>query len=381
MKYCNKCVMPDTKPFITFDEKGLCNACKAHEAKKNFSNQIDWSQRKKEFDLLMEKARARKSKFYDVLIPVSGGKDSIYQVHIASKYKLRMLAVNVDFGIKTEIGIQNLKVVPKMGATLLTVRPEQSYHNEMIKIGFKDFGDPDLMSHALTYAYCMWVAVNFSVPVVIAGENSAFEYGGDKISAQKPMMDRDWFYKYIVTKGITPEYMAKTYSIPIEILKPYAFPQEELEEKDISPIFLSYYFHWDSEKHLEIAKKYGFKTLPKPREGTFRNYVGLDEKINRIHQYMKVIKFGYGRASDHACEEIRNNRLTREQAIKLVRKYDVVALSKDHVDDFCKLINITKNEFWSVMDKYCNKKVCRIKKDKTLQIIGQDNFEKIHSKR
>ncbi|MBF0494296.1 MAG: N-acetyl sugar amidotransferase [Candidatus Omnitrophica bacterium] len=377
MKYCKKCLMPDSKPFIKFDDEGVCNACRAHEKKKEHLEHIDWRERRKEFDAYVEAGRSKKAPFYDVLVPVSGGKDSIYQVHTALEKNLRVLAVNVDYGIKTEIGIENLNVVPKMGATLITMRPEQNFHNRMIRIGFEDFGDPDLMSHALLYAYPLWVAVNFSVPLVFEGENSAFEYGGDKISGQKNRIDRDWFYKYIVTKGITPDYISKNYDIPMERLKVYSFPEEELAQKDIKAIFLGYYFNWDSEYHLSVAMKYGFRPLPEPREGTFRNYVGIDEKINRIHQFMKVLKFGYGRATDHACEDIRAGRLTRKEAIALVRKHDVQALSDEHVEPFCKLLGYSKDQFWKIMDKYCNKDICRIKKNGELEITGHKDFEEV----
>ena len=98
--------------------------------------------------------------------------------------------------------------------------------------------------------------------------------------------------------------------------------------KKIYPVFCSYFFKWNSEKNLKIAKRFGFQTLKKNAEGTYRNYVGIDEKINRIHQYLKYLKFGYGRATDHACEDIRNNRMTRDKAIKLVKKFDRKKISK-----------------------------------------------------
>jgi len=377
MKYCRKCVVPDTKPFVEFDEEGVCSACRAHEAKQEYQQGIDWEKRARELENIVEKAKRRKAPFYDVLVPVSGGKDSIYQVHTALQYGLRVIAVNVDYGIKTEVGLHNLDLIPEMGATLVTVRPEQKYHNEMIRIGFEDFGDPDLMSHALLYSYPLRIAVNFSVPLVFEGENSAFEYGGDKISGQKSRIDRDWFYKYIVTGGITTDHMAERYGIPQGILKAYDFPGEELLSNDISAVFLSYYFNWDSESHLGTAKQYGFRALPVPGEGTFRNYVGIDEKINRIHQYMKVIKFGYGRATDHACEEIRNGRMTREEAITLVRKHDIQALSDYYVDDFCSLLKYPKDRFWDVMKKYRNEQICEITSNGELRITGHEHFSPV----
>jgi hypothetical protein len=119
-------------------------------------------------------------------------------------------------------------------------------------------------------------------------------------------------------------------------------------------VFSSYFFHWDSEAHLEIAQRYGFKPLDAPAEGTFRSYVGIDEKIHRIHQYFKVLKFGYGRATDHACEDIRNGRLDREQAQELVRRHDLLPISDHFIDDFCAFTGLTRARFDEVMERYRN---------------------------
>ena len=143
MKYCKKCLMPDTKPYISFDKTGVCTACQAHEKKQQALGGIDWNAREKEFEKIILDIKSKKAPFYDVLVPVSGGKDSLTQVHRLLKYDLRILAVNVDYGIKTEIGRYNLALVPKMGANLMIYRPELGLHCKLIRIGFEDFGDPD----------------------------------------------------------------------------------------------------------------------------------------------------------------------------------------------------------------------------------------------
>ena len=118
---------------------------------------------------------------------------------------------------------------------------------------------------------------------------------------------------------------------------------------------MSYYFFWDSESHYKIAKRYGFESLETPFEGTFRNYHGIDEKIHRIHQYLKVLKFGYGRATDHACEEIRNGRLTREEGARLVGQHDLLPLSPEFLHEFAKFISMPAEECIEIMEKYRNK--------------------------
>lgn len=348
--------MPETKPYIAFDESGVCNACRAHERKQTLLDGIDWKSREKEFEKIVLEAKSKKAPFYDVLVPVSGGKDSLTQVHSLLKYGMRILAVNVDYGIKTEVGHYNLSLVPKMGANLITYRPSLPLHRQLIRIGFEDFGDPDLLSHTLLHAFPQHVALQFKIPLVLLGENSAFEYGGDANLAQKNTMTREWFTKYAANGGRDARFISERYGIPMEKLRLYDFP-DEIEQSDTHTIFMSYYFYWDSEDHLKIAQQYGFKSLDNPSEGTFRSYVGIDEKINRIHQYFKVLKFGYGRATDHACEDIRNGRLTREEAKELVRKYDLMDLSDYYVNDFIDFIGITREEFFKIIEKTRNPKI------------------------
>lgn len=353
MHYCRRCLLPDTKPYISFDENGICNACRAHEKKKQILGGIDWEAREKEFEKIILEAKSKKAPFYDVLVPVSGGKDSLTQVHRLLKYDLRILAVNVDYGIKTEIGNYNLSLVPKMGANLIIYRPVLPLHQRLVRIGFEDFGDPDLLSHTLLHAYPLHVALQFKIPLVLHGENSAFEYGGEKALAQNDAMSRAWFTKYAANCGHDARYISEHYNIPMEQLHLYDFP-DELEHSDTRSIFMSYYFFWDSEEHLKIAQIHGFKTLDKPSEGTYRNYVGIDEKINRLHQYLKVLKFGYGRATDHACEDIRNGRLTRDQAKEMVIKHDLLEISDYYIDDFLEFIGISRKKFFSILEKNRN---------------------------
>jgi hypothetical protein len=238
-----------------------------------------------------------------------------------------------------------------MGASLVIYRPEQKLHKQLIRIGFEDFGDPDLLSHTLLHAYPLHLALSMNIPLVLLGENSAFEYGGEADLAAKNYITREWFNRYAANNGRDARFVSRTYDIPFEKLSAYDYP-DELETSRTKAVFMSYFFHWDSEEHLNIAKKYGFKALDGPREGTYRNYVGIDEKINRIHQYFKVLKFGYGRATDHACEDIRNGRLTREQAKQLVKAHDLQDLSDYYVDDFVTYLGYSKEQFYQILEKF-----------------------------
>jgi N-acetyl sugar amidotransferase len=369
MRYCRTCWIPDTKPHTTFDAAGVCSACTTHAAKQAAESAIDWSRRAADFDTLVAAAKSRQAPFYDVLVPVSGGKDSITQVHRLLGKDLRILAAHVDYGIKTDIGWRNLQRIPDMGANLVIYRPELTLHRCLVRLGFEDFGDPDLLSHTMLHAYPLHVALRFQIPLVLLGENSAFEYGGDDELAARNSMNRAWFARYAANSGMDARFVSKRYDIPYERLRLYDFP-DELESSGTQAVFMSYYFFWDSEAHLEIARQHGFESLDQPSEGTYRNFVGIDEKINRVHQYFKVLKFGYGRATDHACEDIRNGRRTREEARELIRRHDLEPLSDGFVDDFAAFAGITREQVFAVMDRYRNADIWRQSPDGRWHVEG-----------
>jgi N-acetyl sugar amidotransferase len=353
VRYCRTCLVPDTKPHVVFDGEGVCSACRAHTRKNDAMNGIDWSARADEFDRLLAEVRAADARFYDVLVPVSGGKDSIAQVSRVRDRDLRILAVNVDYGIKTEVGRHNLALVPNMGASLAVYRPDEPLQRRLIRLGLEDFGDPDLLSHTLLHAYPLHVAVQFQVPLVLLGENSAFEYGGAESEAGATGMTRGWFDRYAENEGRGAPFVAERYGIPLSSLRLYDLPPH-IEEASVRTIFTSYYFHWDSEANLRIAESFGFTALSHPAEGTYRNYVGIDEKINRVHQYLKVLKFGYGRATDHACEDIRNGRLSRSTAKELVRAHDLEPLSGALADEVSEYVGLTREDFDNALERFRN---------------------------
>lgn len=366
ISYCKKCLLPSTKPYIKFDNNGVCSACNFHEKKRKNKKikSINWNLRKREFLRLIKEIKKKKSPLFDVCVPVSGGKDSITQVSYLLNKGLRILCVNIDYGIKTEIGLKNLNLIPTMGASLITYRPNLLIQKKIIKKSFIDFGDPDLMSHCLLHALPIRVAINLKIPMVLLGENAAYEYSGETSIAEKKMSQK-WFEFYASNSGMTPKKFSKISGIPYQMMKIYDLPSK-LELSKTSAVFCSYFFRWSSENNLKTAKRFGFQTLKKPTEGTYRNYVGIDEKINRIHQYIKLLKFGYGRGTDHACEDIRNNKISRKKGIYLVKKYDRVKLSNYFINDFIKFIGISKRQFNKVLEKYKNKDIWKQNTNKLL---------------
>jgi len=332
--------MVDTRPYIKFDDSGVCSACRSYEKR----DKIDWDKRKKSFEELCcwIKNKDLANKYFDIVVPVSGGKDSIVQVKTAIAHGLRVLAVHVDYGLKTDIGLHNLNLIPKLGANLISYRPEEELNKKIVKIGLEDFGDTDIMNHILLYCFPLHVAKNFGIKYVMFGENPADLYVGDDIATRT--ITSEHFCKYVANNSYTAECFEYDYKIKLPEFYFYPFDSE------VKVFFMSDYFHWDSVDNLKSAIESGF--LCSTPEGTFRNYVGVDELINRIHQYFKYLKFGYGRATDHACEEIRNGRITREIGLELVEKYDGQEPSSRFLGPFLYWLDMKSEEFKEIVTKY-----------------------------
>ena len=377
LKYCSKCLMPNTKPNLNFLD-GVCNSCDYSQNYKFEKKKINWDLRKKEFIQLLKKIKKIKAPLFDAVVPVSGGKDSIFQVDRLINKNLRILAVNIDYGFKTEIGISNLNNIPKMGATLMTVKPNLKIHSKILKISFLKYGDPDLMSHCMLHAFPIRVALELKIPLVLLGENSAIEYSGSIKKYDPKKMNSRWFEKYAASFGMTPKIFGKRHNFNYDLLKSYDLPSDK-ELKKTNAVFSSYFYKWESQTNLKIAKKHGFKTLKKPGEGTYRNYVGIDEKINRIHQYLKYLKFGYGRATDHVCEDKRKKKITRDIGKKLIIKYDKQPISKFYYKEFIEFIGINEKTFFDTLKKFTNKKLFNIRGKKF--IIKNKKFEHDASKK
>jgi len=346
IKYCLNCVAPSTKPNLEFDDDGVCLACRNHEKKK----EIDWGSRKerlKDFIFWQIEYLSDIKPLYDIIVPVSGGKDSIAQVHYAvHELKLKTLAVNVDYGKKTKIGTYNLNLIPDIGADLITFRPEQILHKDLVKHAFLQTGTPDSINHLLLYCYPIHLADMLNIPLVMFGENPEFEYTGSKDFKLYQDIDQRWYDKNI---SYSDEFLDYLREQDYEKIKYYFLP----ENRTARTIFLGDYIFWDSEVNLKIAEQYGFRKILR-RKGTYRQYSGIDEEWNILHQFTKFRKFGYARATDHACEDIRTGRITRDKAKELVKLYDAEELSNELVYYFCEYIGITEKHFWKVINKNTN---------------------------
>ncbi len=354
MKYCTSCVMPETKPDLFFDEKGVCDACHSAQLKAK----INWRDREKEFEKLVEKFRSKSGNNYDCVIPVSGGKDSHYQTYVCKvKYGLNPLLVSFEPTLPTKLGKKNLKnLTQAFGCDLIQFRKNPVVYKKLGRIAFKRIGDHEWPNHLGIFTVPVRTAVSYDIPLIIWGENSQLEYGGPKLATMKSTLDRRWLEEFGGLLGNRIEDMVGVDGLAKCDLLPYFYPsQAELSSAGIHGVFLGYYFKWDAKPQVEIMKKYGFSVKEDgPVEGTYTNYENLDDAIVHIHDYLKFVKYGFGRATDHACIDIRNGRLTRKEGAKLVQEYDG-KLHQKPLSLFLEYYDMTREEFFRIVDSFTNK--------------------------
>lgn len=354
IKHCKKCLFPETKPDLYFNEDGICSACIGAELK---NNKIDWKQREKDFYSIVEKFRLGKDEIgYDCLIPVSGGKDSTYQAYFMKEVcGMNPLCVCFETTKITELGQRNLDNLSKMGLDVIHFKKNYKAYRSMVIEGFKRIGDEMWPNHLGIFTIPILIATKFSIPLVIWGENSQLEYGGPLETLEKNKLTRRWLEEFGGLLGNRTQDMIGVDGITAKDLTPYFYPSDEILGKaNITSIFLGHYFFWDARKQLEIVKQYGFSVKEDgPVEGTYTDYENVDEQLVGLHDYLKFVKYGFGRATDHANIDIRNKRLTRSEGLELVKKYDGKYPHKS-IKAFIEYSGMTHCEIDGIIDSYTN---------------------------
>ena len=352
--YCSKCLFPETKPDLFFNEEGVCSACVAADQK---DNSIDWKQREIDFNTIIDKYKKGPNEIgYDCLIPVSGGKDSTYQAYFMKEVcGLNPLCVCFETTNLTEVGQANIDNISKMGIDVIYFKKNYKAYRSMVVEGFKRVGDEMWPNHLGIFTIPIHIAVKFNIPLVIWGENPQQEYGGPVESIENKHLNRKWLEEFGGLLGNRIQDMVGVDGLTEKDLTPYFYPSDEdIDRVGVVGLFLGHYFFWDAQKQLEIVKKYGFAVKEDgPVEGTYTNYENLDEKMHGLHDYLKYVKYGFGRATDHACIDVRNNRLTREEGLKLVKQYDG-KYPNYGVDEFVKYSGMTKEEIDVILDSFTN---------------------------
>ena len=375
MRYCKNCLFPDTKPGLSFDNNGVCSACTNAESKEK----IDWESRRKELEQIFEKYKSKDGSHYDCIVPVSGGKDSHFQaITIKEEFGLTPLLVSFHPRDFTELGRKNIENLKNLGFECIEFTSNPIIYKKLAKYGFNELGDCAWPEHIGIFTVPVQVAVAFKIPLLVWGENPQLEYGGPASISSSQYLDREWNEKhggYFLDK-IKPEDMLN-YGFSLSELNPYIYPtDDEIHNVGVTGIFLGHYLKWDARKQLEIVKKHGFNVLDTPNEGTYTNYENLDTKYVALHDYFKFLKFGFGRATDHASIDIRNKRLTRDEGLEKVKRYEGKIPTK-YIDEFLDEFEFSKEEFLKICDKFTNKDLFKTDNKNNLIRDEADNIEKI----
>jgi len=349
MHICKKCIQPDTRPKIFFKD-GICGACLWEEEKKG----IDWEKREKELQDIADLAK-KKSTTYDCVIGVSGGKDSTKQALTArDRLGLRCLLVNGEPEGITEIGRHNIENLKNLGFDVISLRPNPKIMKKLVKRDFYKFLNPVKVTEYALWSSAYIIADQFDIPLIIQGENVGLTLGTSLAGVGKG------FDALTINEVDTLSTPWKDYTDVEEVsekdLFMYHYDRTSLQNRGIRGVFIQYFLkEWSFRNNAEFSMKYGFKGKPddfKPEEiGTYIPFAQVDAELNPVNQLLKYIKLGFGQCLDHACYDLRDGRITKEQAIEYVKKYDGKC-GEYYIENLCNYIEISKDEFWKVANQF-----------------------------
>jgi N-acetyl sugar amidotransferase len=352
-----RCVMPHTKPDLQIDDDGICNACRSFEARRD----IDWTARGEELLTIVDRYRSRDGSRWDCIIPVSGGKDSTYQVVRMLQLGLNPLCVTATTCHLSDIGRRNIDNLKNLGVDHIEFSPNPQIRRKLNRLALCEIGDISWPEHVGIFTIPVRAAIQFNVPLIIWGENSQNEYGGPAAAAQGNTLTRRWLEEFGGLLGLRVSDLMEVDGIERKHLIAYTYPSDdELERVGVTGIFLGYYVNWDGYSNALHAQGFGFTTYPATVEGSLVNYENLDNHQTGIHDYFKFLKFGFGRATDLACSHIRRGRIARADGIQLVKKHDGkfpwTYLGKP-LEEILRPLDMTIEEFVAVCDRFTSRRL------------------------
>ena len=383
IKYCRRCVMPETKPDLYIDDEGVCSACRSFQGRGN----VDWAQRRGELVELLDRYGSTDGSNYDCLIPVSGGKDSTYQVIRMLELGRNPLCVTATTDKLSAIGRRNIENLKHLGVDYIEVTTNPVVRRRINRMALTEVGDISWPEHVTIFTVPVRIAVQMGIRLIVWGENPQHEYGGPAAAAEGNSLDRRWLEEFGGLLGLRVSDLIGQHGIQRRDLIQYTYPSdEELRRAGVTGIFLGYYMPWDGYGNALYSQAHGFETYHKPVEGSLVNYENLDNVQTGIHDYFKFLKYGFGRATDLACMHVRRERLRRDEAVKVVRRHDGIfpweylgTPIAEVLDD----IDMGLDEFIRVCDRFANKKlfVCDARGDLVkdrhgnLTKVNYDNVE------
>jgi len=353
---CHNCLNVSTRPRITFDNRGWCNACQWTEEKQS----IDWSKRKDELYTLLDSSKTDGSS-YDCIVPVSGGKDGSYVSYkLKRELGLSPLAVTVRPSLEMDLGKKNLDGFVNSGFDHIHVSPSQEAMRQLNKHGFVEKGFPYYGFLIAIHTAVLRMAVNLDINLLFYGEDGEVEYGGSTETKNISTYDTSYQKRVYLEEGF--EKVLDKLDVSKSDLYFFTFPSDE-ELKKIKLTHWSYYESWDPYRNYLIAKEFcGLQESTDSNQGTFTNFSQNDQYLYALHTYLMYLKFGFGRATQDVGIEIRRGAMTREQGMNLVKIYDAY-YPEEFIGFYLDYYQMPEKEFLEVIDKWANKDLF-VKKNK-----------------
>lgn len=344
LQYCTRCCVPETQRGIQFDEMGICQACQSSEQKIH----INWIERGKKLRKILEDTKARAGNNYDCIVPISGGKDSTFQLHVLTKvYGVKPLAVTFSHNWWTETGWYNLQnALETFNVDHVMFTPNRALINRLAKRSIEEIGDTSWHDHAGVGAFPLRVAVDWNIPLLVWGESIAESSGRATYDDPVHKYDREYFLKQSAI--LSPEQMAGG-EVTERDLFPFKLPsEEEVEKVGVWGIHLGDYVFWDDERQVEfLSREYGWRETD--IENTYKRYKSAEDIMSGLHDFTCYLKRGYGRATMQASVDVRNGLLTREEGFELARKYDSEV--PEALAYYLQITGTTEKEFYEDMKK------------------------------
>jgi N-acetyl sugar amidotransferase len=368
VSFCKRCVMSNQRPssypefrhaadrktpILHIDEEGVCDACRYAEKK----DQVDWEARERELVKLLDKHR-RNDGYYDCVVPGSGGKDSAYAAHILKyKYGMHPLTVTWPPILYTDYGWENFRNWIEVGGfDNVTFKPNGRVHRLLTRLAIENLLHPFQTFILGQKNLAPKMAMKYKVPLIFYGESEA-EYGNPIAETQTSLRDKSYYtmqnLSEIYLAGVSIPELLKKHDLSLNDLLAY-LPADyrELEQSEIEVHYLGYYLKWTPQESYYYAVEHtGFQARPSRTEGTYSKYNSIDDKIDDLHYYTTYVKFGLGRASYDASQEIRNKHLTREEGIALVRRFDGEKPEK-YLREVLECVGMTPEQFFGLCDKF-----------------------------
>lgn len=346
-------MLPDTRPGVSIKSDGICVGC--HNARSK--GELDWGARRDAFVEVVANTKKRSaSSAYDCVIPVSGGKDSYWQVVTCLEHGLTPLCVTYAYPGRTELGQRNLRNLVGLGVDHVEFRLNPTVERTLVERSFRTTGISGLVTHMAIYAYPVRVAVEQNIPLVIYGENSAFEYGTEDESLVGARVDRRWLRQFGVTAGtVAADWVAD--DISARQLSALTLPDEAvLADNEVRVVFLGYYMPWDPINSYRIASANGFQARSEGARVGHYDFVNIDDDMIGVHHHPKWHKYGITRTWDTVSMEIRSGRMSRAEAIGVIRAAGDET-PHDDIAVFCEYLGITTAEYFHIVEGFRNQQL------------------------